>query len=150
METSLLVFFTNFWTISLAKSIVISALLNDDWAIREIIAPSNSLTFVFIFLATYSIISWLISTPSRYNLFFNIDILVSKSGNCSSAERPHLNLYNKRCSISCISTGALSDVNITCLPFWWSWLKIWKNTSWVPLLPERNWTSSIIKTSKIW
>jgi len=35
----------------------------------------------------------------------------------NSAESPHLKRDNKRCSISCISTGALSLVKITCLPF---------------------------------
>ena len=44
-----------------------------------------------MFLATYSIMSSGISTPSRYNLFLSIETLVSKSGVCNSAERPHLN-----------------------------------------------------------
>ena len=118
MDTSRLVFLTNFSTICLARSMVISFLLNEDCAINEMIAPSSSLTFVLMFLATNSIISSGISTPSRYNLFFNIETRVSKSGFCNSADSPHLKRDNKRCSMSCISTGALSLVKITCLPFW--------------------------------
>ena len=109
---------------SWANSCVISTLLNEDCAIKEIMAPSNSRTLVFIFFATYSITSLLIDTPSLYNLFFNIEIRVSKFGNWSSADKPHLNLERSRCSMSCISTGALSDVRTTCLPFWCKWLNI--------------------------
>ena len=73
-------FLTNFSTISFAKPRVISFLLNDDCAIRDIIAPSSSLTLVFIFFAIYSTTSSDISTLSLSSLFFTIETLVSKSG----------------------------------------------------------------------
>ena len=47
-------FLTNLLITSFANSTVISALLNEDWAIKEIIAPSSSLTLELIFFATNS------------------------------------------------------------------------------------------------
>ena len=96
---------------------LISTRLKEDCAINEMIAPSNSRTLVLIFLATYSMISSFMVTPSLNSLFFRIEILVSKSGTCNSADKPHLNRDNNLCSMSCMSTGALSEVIITCFPF---------------------------------
>ena len=90
---------------------MIDFLFKLDWAINDIKAPSNSLMLVVIEYAKYSTTSFGKSIPSWYIFLFNTAILVSRSGDCKSADNPHLNLDNNLCSIPCNSTGGLSEVN---------------------------------------
>ena len=67
----------------------------------------------------------------------------SSSGGSMSASRPHANRVRRRSAMSEISCGLRSAVSTICLWFSWSALNVWKNSSCVPSLPARNWTSSI-------
>ena len=75
------------------------------------IAPSNSLPLVLMFLATYLLYYNRVVTPSLNNLFLSIDIEFQIRD--LQLNDSFMNLESKRCSISCISTGALSEVTIT-------------------------------------
>ena len=53
----------------------------------------------------------------------------------------------QRSATSEISWGLRSAVRTICLWLSCSALNVWKNSSWVPSLPARNWTSSTRRTS---
>ena len=103
-------------------------------AIRLLRVPSSSLTLPVTLSARYLRISSFISIPFLRLLSLSIDILVSKVGGKSSAESPHLNLESRRLSNPFISTGALSEVRISCFPSCCNWLNIWKKAFCVPTL----------------
>ena len=117
IDTSRAVFFTNLSTICLANSSVIAFLFSEACASKVFSAPSISRMFVLMEYARYSTTSFGSSIPLPCIFLCKTAILVSKSGTDKSAERPHLKRDNKRCSIPCNSTGALSEVKTICFPF---------------------------------
>ena len=100
---------------SVAKSTVTSLLVNEEYAIILIRAPSSSLMFDFILVAMYPITSFATFKFSTSAFFLRIAILVSKSGTCISAISPHSNLDLNLSSNVGISFGGLSDESIICL-----------------------------------
>ena len=76
-----------------------------------------------------------------------IAIRVSRSGGCTSVIRPHSNRLRSRSSSASSRLGARSEVITICLFALCSVLNVWKNSSWVWILPSRNWMSSISSTS---
>jgi len=99
---------------SLASSTVISFSVSDEYAITLFKAPSSSLMFDAILSAMNTITSFGTVRFSSWAFFLSIAILVSRSGACMSAIKPHSNLDLRRSSRE-ISFGGLSLDRIICL-----------------------------------
>ncbi len=67
---------------------------------------------------------------------------VSRSGGCTSVMRPHSKRVRSRSSRVASLRGGRSEEMTICLLLLCSTLKVWKNSSWMPSRPSRNWMSS--------
>ena len=116
-------------------------------AVTRIRAPSSSRMLVWILLAMNSSTSGGAVIRSVAAFLRRIAIRVSRSGGCTSVIRPHSNRLRSRSSSASSRLGARSEVITICLFALCSVLNVWKNSSWVWILPSRNWMSSISSTS---
>ena len=87
-----------------------------------------------------------VSSEEFTNDFINA-IRVSRSGGWTSVISPHSNRLRSRSSSASSRFGGRSEVITICLFALCNVLNVWKNSSWVWILPSRNWMSSISRTS---
>ena len=116
-------------------------------AVTRISAPSSSRMFREILLAMYSSTSAGTVIPSWSVLRRRMAIRVSRSGGWMSVVSPQPNRVRMRSSKSLSLFGAMSEVMTICLLALCRVLKVWKNSSCVCTLPDRNWMSSTSSTS---
>ena len=116
-------------------------------AVTRISAPSSSRMLVWIFDAMNSSTSGGAVSRSIAAFLRRIAMRVSRSGGWTSVMRPHSNRLRSRSSSASSRLGARSEVSTICLLALWRVLNVWKNSSWVCVLPSRNWMSSISRTS---
>ena len=116
-------------------------------AVTRISAPSSSRMLVWIREAMNSSTSAGAISRSAAAFLRRIAIRVSRSGGCTSVSRPHSNRLRSRSSSWSSRFGGRSELITICLFALCSALKVWKNSSWVWILPSRNWMSSISRTS---
>ena len=116
-------------------------------AVTRISAPSSSRMLRSIRSAMNSSTSPGTASRSCAAFLRRIAIRVSSSGGWMSVVRPHSNRVRIRSSRVSSRLGGRSDDTTICLFALWRVLKVWKNSSWVPSLPSRNWMSSTSSTS---
>ena len=89
------------------------------------------------------------STPSGACSAFLLRMAnrVSRSAGLTSVTNPIMKRPTRRASSVGIESGSRSQESTICPPACWMVLNVWKNSSWRPSLPARNWMSSTRRTS---